>query len=562
MKLTLRKKLTGSFLIISLLFAGASGVIFYYLKSMESSYNDLLGRRSEILANMKEIQLQGAMQGSSMREYLLQQSLDSQSKIGQSGANITILVQDTLPLLKVDEDKRNLKKISKLNDEYMDEVKKVTATASVDLDKARDEALNKVYPLSREIRTLSEKMAERQQKLMVKGNKDAMALVEEIIFVVSIIGVAVVVLAIAAGTYISRMISRPVSRMTVMLKDIADGDLTMDPIQVKNKDEIGDLADGINSMGTNLAKLIRQVRTSAEHVASSAEELTASAGQTAQATEQIASAVEEVAGGSQLQVRSVEQIVDSINALKNGTLQIYESMNKMAKASGSSLQAADGGNEAITKTVSQMDVISKSITETADVVKDLGEKSQEINKIVDVITDISGQTNLLALNAAIEAARAGEQGKGFAVVADEVRKLAEQSAQSANQISEIIFMIQELTENAVKAMKKGTVEVENGTHLVRESGEAFTILKESVVLVSKQVDEVASATEAINSNTVHVADSIHYISQMAETAASTTEEVSASTEEQLASMEEIMSSSTALADMAEELNSSIRQFRV
>ncbi|MFC0189682.1 methyl-accepting chemotaxis protein [Fictibacillus aquaticus] len=562
MKLTLRKKLTGSFLIISLLFAGASGVFFYYLKSMESSYNDLLGRRSEILANMKEIQLQGAMQSSSMREYLLQQSLDSQSKIGQSGANINILVQETLALVKVDEDKENLKKISKLNTEYMDEVKKVTATASVDLVKARDEANNKVYPLSREIRTLSGKLAERQQKLMEKGNQEAMALVEEIIFIVSIIGVAVVVLAIAAGTYISRMISRPVSRMTVMLKDIAEGDLTMDPIQVKNKDEIGDLADGINSMGTNLAKLIRQVRTSAEHVASSAEELTASAGQTAQATEQIASAVEEVAGGSQHQVRSVEQIAESIDALKNGTLQIFESMNKMAEASGSSLEAAAGGNEAITRTVSQMDVISKSITETAFAVKDLGEKSQEINKIVDVITDISGQTNLLALNAAIEAARAGEQGKGFAVVANEVRKLAEQSAQSANQIGEIIFMIQELTDNAVKAMNKGTLEVENGTHLVRESGQAFTVLKESVVLVSKQVDEVAAATEAINSNTIHVADSIQYISQMAETAASTTQEVSASTEEQLASMEEIMSSSTALADMAEELNSSIRQFRV
>ncbi|MFC7370180.1 methyl-accepting chemotaxis protein [Fictibacillus iocasae] len=562
MKWTLRKKITGSFLIIAFLFAGASGMFYYYLKSMESSYNDLLGRRSAILANVNEIQLQASMQNSSMREYLLSQSLDSQSKIGQSGGNIEKLVQETLQLVQAKEEQDKLKMISSFNQEYMNKVKGTVATASSDLVKARDEANDHVYPIGRNIQALTEQMAERQQKLMEEGNQQAMALVEEIIIVVSILGVSVVALAIAAGSIISRMISNPVRRMTAMLRDIADGDLTMDPISVKNKDEVGDLADGINNMGTNLAKLIRQVRVSAEHVASSAEELTASAGQTGLATEQIAAAVQEVAGGTQLQVRSVEQIVESIAELKENTEQIASSIISMNEVSADSLSAAAGGNETITKTVKQMNVIQKTISETAQVVKGLEDKSEEINKIAEVITDISGQTNLLALNAAIEAARAGEHGKGFAVVADEVRKLAVQSANSAKQIGEIIDMIQSLTEQAVKAMRKGTSEVDHGMDYVRESGEAFTLLNQSVTVVSKQAEEVAAAAEAIRSSTSLVAESIGSISQMAESAAATTEEVSASTEEQLASMEEIMSSSTALADMAEGLNDSIKQFRV
>ena len=280
------------------------------------------------------------------------------------------------------------------------------------------------------------------------------------------------------------------------------------------------------------------------------------------ATEQIATTIGEVAGGSQEQVRTVDDIVEAMNQLSAGIQQIAVSMQNMSEASARSMQVAEGGNETIQKTIGQMDAIHTSMDSTSRVVKDLGEQSQEITNIVDVITDIAGQTNLLALNAAIEAARAGEQGRGFAVVADEVRKLAEQSSASASQIGQLITSIQELTEKAVTAMKNGAIEVNGGRELVYQSGEAFKSLYDTVAEVSGQVSDISAATEQMTASTEHVVGSIDVISSMAETAASSTQEVSASAEEQLASMEEISSSSNALSQLAEEMNEAINKFKV
>ncbi len=562
MKLTLRKKLVGSFLTIAVLFAATCGIFFYFLKDMQNTYSDLLDRRSVIFQNAKEIELQATIQNSSVREYLIDQSDESKEKLTNATKRIETLVNETMKLVQADADTKRLEKIYYLNNDYKNESARVLQNSMSNMEAANEYAKSTLFPLGSDMRKVTEEMAKRQANLMDEG-KIAVADQEKfVVTLITILSIVIVLAAIVIGYTISLMIARPVVKMADMLNDIADGDLTMDPISVKNKDEIGMLADGINHMGTNLATLIRQVRATSEQVAAASEELTASAEQTSIATEQIATTIGEVAGGSQEQVSTVENIVEAMNQLSAGIQQIAVSMQNMSEASSRSLQVAEGGNETIQQTIGQMDAIHTSMNSTSQVVRELGNQSQEITKIVDVISDIAGQTNLLALNAAIEAARAGEQGRGFAVVADEVRKLAEQSSVSAQQIGQLINTIQELTDKAVEAMKSGTDEVTGGRELVYQSGEAFRSLYETVAEVSNQVGDVSAATQQMTASTEHVVGSIDVISSMAETAASSTQEVSASAEEQLASMEEISSSSNALSQLAEEMNEAINKFKV
>ncbi|BCJ86548.1 hypothetical protein skT53_15330 [Effusibacillus dendaii] len=220
------------------------------------------------------------------------------------------------------------------------------------------------------------------------------------------------------------------------------------------------------------------------------------------------------------------------------------------------------GNQAIRTAISQMNSIQNTVSGLAKVITGLGERSQEIGQIVEAITSIASQTNLLALNAAIEAARAGEHGRGFAVVADEVRKLAEQSSISAQQISELIATIQEETNKAVESMERGTKEVSEGITAVNLAGESFEQIGHSITDVSSQMQEVSAASKQMSTNSQQVIKSIDTISEITESTAAGAQNVSAASEEQLATMEEITASANALAQMAEELQKIVMKFKV
>ena len=206
--------------------------------------------------------------------------------------------------------------------------------------------------------------------------------------------------------------------------------------------------------------------------------------------------------------------------------------------------------------------INHTTSETNAVIKDLDSKSAEIGKIIEVITGIADQTNLLALNAAIEAARAGEHGKGFAVVADEVRKLAELSRQSASQISGLIEVIQKETHQVVEMMNKGTVEISEGTQLVEETGRTFDQILKSIENVSSEIQEVSAISEEMSASVQQVNASIEEVTKIARDSVSSTAEIASATEEQLASMEEVASSSASLANLAENLREMVGKFKI
>ncbi|QQZ09339.1 methyl-accepting chemotaxis protein [Heyndrickxia vini] len=322
------------------------------------------------------------------------------------------------------------------------------------------------------------------------------------------------------------------------------------------------IAQSLNEMTETWESIIKKVNETAFQVASLSEELSTKAGQTTTATKQVSITIQEVAAGSEKQVQSVEESSEIVAKMSAGAEQITSNAQSVSSSVIETLNVAGRGNEKIQNAVTQMNSIHETVNGLSDVIQELGERSEEIGQIVKVITGIADQTNLLALNAAIEAARAGEHGKGFAVVADEVRKLAEQSALSSKQITDLIQTIQIETSKAVTSMERATKEVSDGINVVHFAGEAFHMIQESVQTVTKQIQEVSVASEQMTTGVTHVVRSIEQITSVSETNAAGTQTVSAATEQQLASMEEITSSTFALAKMAEELQKLTKKFNV
>ncbi|WP_346355833.1 methyl-accepting chemotaxis protein [Azotosporobacter soli] len=359
----------------------------------------------------------------------------------------------------------------------------------------------------------------------------------------------------------AKRMTKPMEILASQVNVVANGDLTVQAT-VNGQDEIASLATDFNKMVRNLRKLILEVNHSAEQVAASSEELTASAEESAKASSQVAGSITDIAQGTDEQLRAVEQAEDVVKAISDGIERMTVDADKAVQKSAQAAERAKASGLSIDKAVHQMQLIEETVNTSAQVVANLGERSKEIGQIVETISGIAGQTNLLALNAAIEAARAGEQGRGFAVVADEVRKLAEQSQEAAKQIAALIGEIQSETAKAVAAMDSGTHEVSVGTQVVNEAGGAFTEIDGLVRQVVEQIEGFSSAMQQIDNGSRSIVSSMKTIDALSKKAAGETQTVSAATEEQSASMQEIASASQNLAEMAQKLQETVKQFEV
>mgnify|MGYP000870265209 FL=1 len=370
-------------------------------------------------------------------------------------------------------------------------------------------------------------------------------------------------IAIFVSVIFSRSIVRPIKEVNNQLKDIAEGegDLTKE-IHVKSQDEIGDMAKEFNKMLKSLRTMLSHVNQTSEQVAVSSGELLSISEQTASATNQITISIQEVAKSAEIQGKNTEESAEAIAQITGGIQQIANSIGTVAEAANETMNQASIGNEYIQKVVGEVENMHNATTDTIEMMEKLTNHSNEIGKIIDVITGISEQTNLLALNAAIEAARAGEHGKGFAVVADEVRKLADQSRDSANQISEIIKFIQNDILKASEMASDANSVAKNGLSLAEETGKSFEQIVKSIENVSEQADELSTITEELSASIEQVNISIERISQLALTNSSSTSEIASASEEQLATVQEVTSSANALANMADELRVLVGRFKI
>lgn len=385
---------------------------------------------------------------------------------------------------------------------------------------------------------------------------------ERAFVIIVALSITAIVLALFIAIFISIIISRPIQKMNEAAMLIANGDLTGEKITLKNKDELGTLAESFNVMTGNLRNMIQSVSMTSQQVAASSEELLASAEQNTSASKQISETVEELAVGTSDQVSIVKRSSQAMSEMALGSEQIAELAQSVSVSAVDAANQSSEGNMIIKQAVEQMGSVRNSIASLSSLVTGLGERSTEIGNITEVINNIARQTNLLALNAAIEAARAGEHGKGFAVVAGEVRKLAEESSISAQRITDLVQLIQNDTGHAVEAVKVNSSETEAGIEMVTAAGQAFEQISDAVNKVAGEIQEVSAGSEEMSASTNEVVGYVDQISNIAEEAAGGAHNVSAATEEQLASMEEIASSASSLSQMAEELQEQINKFKV
>ena len=415
------------------------------------------------------------------------------------------------------------------------------------------------------------------------------------------LGIVLLALAVLLGLGIAFVVSRSIKsaidvvldRLTSLrdkcatnlkagIEALAQGDLTFPvkavtaPIENPSKDELGQLAVAVNGVRdrfeagieaynqtrTNLSQLVGEVSGSAGQVSAASQEMAATSEESGKATGEIANAIGGIAQGAERQVNAVEEARRAAEEVGRAVAEAAESASATAEVAHEAREVAEQGVGAAEKATEAMRSVRDSSQAVSKTIRELASKSEQIGTIVQTITGIAEQTNLLALNAAIEAARAGDQGRGFAVVAEEVRKLAEDSQHAAQEISELIGVIQTETKRAVEVVEDGAKRTEDGAGVVEQTREAFLKIGSSVEDMTGRIEQIAAVSEQIAASAHSMQESISEVAAVAEESSASTEEVSASTEQTSASAEQIAASAHELSGNAETLNSLVAKFKI
>ena len=382
------------------------------------------------------------------------------------------------------------------------------------------------------------------------------------LFTYAVLVIVGLVLMIAACLKMSSIVMEPIGELHMHVSELAKGNLHVPDIKINSNDELGALSIAFNDMSASLRVLITKMTDTSHQVSASAQELTSNAQQSADTAIHIAENVNEVSGNMSRQLKDLHAAKANVDVVFGDIEKMSGKTELVTRTSQETSEAALQGSELMETAADKMRNIETSVMSSAEVVKKLGESSQQIGQIIDAIANIADQTNLLALNAAIEAARAGEQGRGFAVVAEEVRKLATASQESAEEIRERILQIQSDTTKAVESMSSGTKDVDAGTAAIYEVGKQFKIIMQHVDDIRKQMDDIGISMRTVSDGASKIVESINNIDEVSQKTSEYTGTISNATETQSATNEEIAAASQALANLAVDMQAAIDKFKM
>lgn len=561
--MSIGKKLNLSFMAMILLILISTGMAIVSSGAVKEKVEEALGNRVQQIRVIDEIRVGIGMQGQYVRALLT----DNSPKVLEELEYYAKYVDEQIVLIdkmaSSDTMAALIKEMNIHNEDFNIATTKYIGYAKAKNVDAGTEILNNDITTANDgILEVAEQMIKYQNQqlsILTKETNDALSFatfISIIMFVISVIIGIILVL------FVRRKISLPLISMVEVSQSISNGDLSQNDIPVTSKDEIGKLAESNNLMKNNLRSLLGRIQENSEHLSAAAEELSASTEEVTASTTEVASRAHETLNASSSAAQSASESAIAMEETATGVHRIAESTQSLNESSGETYQTAIAGGKIIEQASNQMNMINRSSNMVNELVQKLSKQTGEIENITNVITAITEQTNLLALNAAIEAARAGEHGKGFAVVADEVRKLAEESKTSANQIVDLIHEIKVDMAEVEKAAAESLTSVSDGVKVIGQAGTSFDGIVSAVEKMNIQIEEISATSEEISASAEQVSASVSDIAAGATNANASIESIAASIEEQTATMEQVSGVAVELSQNALELQDEIQKFKL
>ncbi|MCA0981139.1 methyl-accepting chemotaxis protein [Exiguobacterium aestuarii] len=560
-KWTLSKKIMASIgLLLILTFVGM-GYNLWTLERMTSQYEQMISNDVMKMKAADELALGMVRQAYGVRGYVLVQDDERKQQIIQGGEEKKAAIESLIELADNEAERNEFDALL----EYATEYDALATQAITAIDENDQEAIDRLT--LRLMPDVTKSISSTGEALQAETEKDMLAMQTKLqqagerAFLYSIvIAIVSVLLMVGAGYAISRMVTAPLRFLAKEVAVVAEGDLTRDDLEALTQDEIGQLMTGFNRMKGNLRELIDRVTQNAQEITAQSEELYASTEEMASQTEETTRLIDRVVEETVAQAKEASDSARSVAAADEGIGQIAGSIGSIDDDVSQSLKLAEEGGATMTQAKDEVRALERETRLTGESISALKQQSDEIALITEVIQSITDQTNLLALNAAIEAARAGEQGKGFAVVAEEVRKLAEQSKQSATQIAGLIESIQAQSNAVLDQHVVSAKRVETNSKLLEQATRAFEQIVRQLETSVDNTSHIRIASNEIAKTTKQVATSSLHMSQDSEAMAETMRSVGETSDAQLAMIQELNGVAESLGNMTSDLQTLIGKF--
>lgn len=557
---TLRFRLIISFLAVIMLSSAFAVYNFFTVKSMNDKTKDIMSEQLPLLIEDEKLSYNIAQSLSATRAYVLYGDdifIDEFNKLKAE----SIEIQEMLKKYELPPEVQG----------YINESNALREMIEVDIfqkyedgfeDAASKNLRTRAQPIARGIMDgLAKSSKERENQIQSSGKSmlDYSDSIQKMGITVSII---VLMLGLIIAFFTAESISRPVKKIVTRMNGIAKGELSSEVITTKAKDEIGQLVQAVNTMNESLQLMVKDMADVSNHVTSHSEELTQYADGVMSGSQQIAATIGDLSSGAEEQAYAATSLNEKMNLFAQKIMNVVISGEDIKGQAESMLEMTDGGSQYMGNSIQKMADINGKVKHSLGLVKGLDTKTKNISKLINVIQEIAEQTNLLALNAAIEAARAGEHGRGFAVVADEVRKLAEQVKRSITDITAIVTDIQKESKQVVASLDDGYQFVNEGADQIHTTGKTFEDIKAVIGQVGFKIEEMAGALYDVLDNTKTINDSIGNIASVSEESAAGIEQISATAQQSGSSMNEVSRSAKTLEESANQLDSLIQRFKI
>lgn len=557
---SLRAKILTGFMGVVILVAILGTYNFYTIGQTNEEVESIINDQLPQLIAKEKLTINMAQRTALARGYLLSGDEEYKTRLASYTAE-SVEIEQTLLAGSASSELDTL--IDQNNQwEQLIQTEVFSAFEAGDEEEARQILSSSAAPLSSEIMTGYENMALDTEASIIAAGEGTLNDGRSLMTISTIITLLVLLSSLTIGFLIARSISKPVQAVMHYMKGIAQGDLTQPPLSAIARDEIGTLMQASNQMNHHMMQLLTTIKAMSTNVSDQSQNLTHSSSEIKAGSQQVAVTMEELASGAETQAKSASSIAASMGDFTSMVAEAHIKGEDVQKASDHILVIAGEGRELMDTSVEQMKKIDGIVKQAAIKVEGLDQQSQEISELVSVINDIANQTNLLALNAAIEAARAGEQGRGFAVVADEVRKLSEQVSASVADITTIVGDIQSESSAVADSLQEGYKEVEMGTSQIQTTGDTFDTINTALEEMAESFQTVTKNLATISSGSQEINASVEEIASISEESAAGVEQTAASVQQISSSMEELSHHSEDLNNVSRQLNAEVDKFKI